>query len=133
VSNLKAKPPVLRWEAVCTLGNLASVDKNKLIPTYLDQITSFLSDKSIVLKGHSVRALAKIAKTFPEFAPKIFEKLLNSTEFFPDSCIGFIIEAMDSFLPNEDLKVRIRNFVEPYTKSTIKVVARKAKNILKKI
>jgi hypothetical protein len=54
VSNLEVKAPVLRWEAVCTLGNLASVDKNRLTPTYIGQIGSFLSDKSIVLQGHTI-------------------------------------------------------------------------------
>jgi hypothetical protein len=32
LKNLDAKAPVLRWEAVCTLGNLASVDKKKKNP-----------------------------------------------------------------------------------------------------
>jgi hypothetical protein len=49
VSNLDAKAPVLRWETVCSLGNLASVDKNSLTPAHINQMASFLSDKSIVL------------------------------------------------------------------------------------
>ena len=133
VSNLEAKAPVLRWEAVCTHGNLASIDKNKLTPAYIDQIASFLSDKSIVLQGHAVRALSKIAKAFPDEAPRILDKLLNSTEHFPGNRVGFIIEAMEHVLSNEELKPKIRRFVEPYTESTIKVVARKAKKILKKL
>jgi hypothetical protein len=133
VNNLDAEAPVLRWEAVCTLGNLASIDKNKLTPAYIDQIASFLSDKSIVLQGHAVRALSKIAKASPDEAPRILDKLLNSTEHFPGNRVGFIIEAMEHFLPNEKLKPKIRKFVEPHAESTIKVVARKAKKILKKI
>ena len=31
VSNLDAKAPVLRWEAVCTLGNLAAIDEKKIV------------------------------------------------------------------------------------------------------
>ncbi len=133
VSNLEAKAPVLRWEAVCTLGNLASVDKNKLTPAYVNQIASFLNDKSIVLQGHAVQALSKIAEAFPAEAPRILDKLLNSTEHFPGNRVGFIIEAMERFLPYGELKPKIRKFVESYSESTIKVVARKAKKILKKI
>lgn len=132
-SNLDTKAPVLRWEAVCTLGNLAAVDKNKLTPAYIDKIASFLSDKSIVLQGHAVQALSKIAEAFPDEAPKILDKLLNSTEHFPGNRIGFIIEAMEHFLPYEKLRPKIRKFVESCADSDIKVVARKAKKTLKKI
>lgn len=133
LNNLKAKPPVLRWEAVCTLGNLATVDKNKQIPRYVAQIAPFLNDKSIVLQGHTVRALAKIAKVFPDKAPAIFELIQNSKENFPDNRIGFVIEAMELLIVNSDLKPKVIEFVEPYTKSPIKVVARKAVKVLKKI
>ena len=61
IDNLDAEAPVLRWEAVCTLGNLTKADKNRIIPAYIDHIVPFLSNKSIILQGHSVRALSKIA------------------------------------------------------------------------
>ena len=109
----EAKAPVLRWEAVCTLGNLASVDKNKQIPSYIPQIVPFLNNKSIVLQGHSVRALAKIAKAFPDKAPEILDILVNSKENFPDNRIGFVIEAMELLIQNSQLKQKIIEFVEP--------------------
>jgi hypothetical protein len=133
LSNLKVKMAVLRWEALCTLGNLASVDKNRLLPNYINQIVSFLDNKSIVLQGHAIQALSKIAKAFPDKASKILEELLNSKEYFPGNRIGFIIEAMEFFLPNEDLRLKIRVFVEPYAVSKIKVVEKKAKKILRKL
>lgn len=129
----EAKAPVLRWEAVCTLGNLASVDKNKQIPSYIPQIVQFLNNKSIVLQGHTVRALAKIAKAFPDKAPEILDILVNSKENFPENRIGFVIEAMELLIQNSQLKKKIIEFVEPYTKSNIKVVAKKAIKVLKKI
>lgn len=128
----EAKAPVLRWEAVCTLGNLASVDKNKQIPSYIPQIVPFLNNKSIVLQGHSVRALAKIAKGFPDKAPEILDIVVNSKENFPDNRIGFVIEAMELLIQNSQLKQKIIEFIEPYTRSNIKVVAKKAIKVLKK-
>ena len=133
IKNIKAKNPILRWEAVCTLGNLASVDTTIKIPQYVDQIAPFLEDKSIVLQGHTVRALTKIAKSFPEEAPKIFGLIQNSKQNFPDNRIGFVIEALELLIPNAKMRPKIVEFVEPYAKSSINVVARKATKTLKKI
>jgi hypothetical protein len=133
IENLEAKAPVLRWEAVCTLGNLSRVDKKKIISTHIDQLFSFLENKSIVLQGHSVRALSKIAETNPDEALGIFNRLLESRVFFSGNRIGFIIEEMNSFIPYKGLENRIRDFVKPYTNSNIKSVSKKAKKILKKI
>ncbi len=130
VGNLQAKEPVLRWEAVCTLGNLSRIDAKGLIPIHIDTIASNLDHKSIVLQGHSVRALSKIAKAYPNRAEDILNHLLRSKGSFPGNRIGFIIEAMGNFLAIVALVPRIKEFVEPYTTSDIKVVARKAKRIL---
>jgi len=131
VSNLEAQAPVLRWEAVCALGNLASVDKLEKIPTLIDRFAGFLSDKSIVLQGHSVRALAKIARGFSETASDILEMLLSHTDYFPGNRIGFIIEAMEPFEGKPEFAPRVMKFVEPYLESDIKSVVKKARRVMK--
>jgi hypothetical protein len=133
ISNLEAKAPVLRWEAVCAIGNLASVDKKQVIPSLVDRIARFLEDRSIVLQGHSVRALTKISQVYPETAAKTLERLLASVQKFPGNRVGFIVEAMEAFADNPELVHEARNFVEPYTTSDIKSVAKKAKRALKKM
>jgi hypothetical protein len=133
ISNLDAKAPVLRWEAVCAIGNLAPVDKKKVIPSLVDKISLFLEDKSIVLQGHSVRALTKISKAFPETAPAVFERFIASVERFPGNRVGFIVEAMEAFADNPDLVHEARDFVESYTASDIKSVAKKAKKALRRL
>ncbi|MHA2379792.1 MAG: hypothetical protein ACXADS_10995, partial [Candidatus Thorarchaeota archaeon] len=132
VSNLEAQAPVLRWEAVCALGNLASVDKLKRIPTQIERIVGFLMDRSIVLQGHSVRALAKIARAFPETASGILETLLNHTDYFPGNRIGFLIESMESFVDNPEFAPRVKRFVEPFLESDIKSVVKKARKVMKR-
>ena len=62
IGNLRAKAPVLRWEASCTLGNLARVDEEKKILSVLPLMYPLLEHKSIVLANHTVQALAKIAE-----------------------------------------------------------------------
>ncbi|MFQ5831338.1 MAG: HEAT repeat domain-containing protein [Candidatus Thorarchaeota archaeon] len=131
VANLEAQAPVLRWEAVCALGNLASVDKQNKTPALIGRIADFLSDKSIVLQGHSVRALAKIAGAFPETASEILEMLLSQTEYFPGNRIGFIVEAMEPFVGNPEFAPRVKKFVEPFLSSDVKSVVKKARKVMK--
>ena len=133
VGNLGAKAPVVRWEAICTLGNLAAIDQNGIIPSHIENIASHLGDRSVVLQIHSVRTLSKIAKAFPERAPEILDSLLDSKELFPENRIGFIIEAMEYFIEHKTLLPKIIKFVKPYTESNIKAVARKAKKIINMI
>ena len=133
IENLGAKEPVLRWEAACTLGNLAAVDRDGQVFGCLKTLFGFLNDKSIVLQGHSVKALAKIAKAHPREAPTILKKLMEAAGSFPGNRVGCLIEAMESFLHDDKLKKKIVGFVEPYGRSDIKSVAKKAGKVLKKI
>ena len=119
LDNLGAKKPVLRWEAVCTLGNLASEDVEGKILGYIDVMRPFLKDKSIVLQGHTVRTLAKIAKSFPGNSGDILETLISVKDHFSKNRVGFIIDVMIYFKDYEELKPKIREFVEPYLESEV--------------
>jgi hypothetical protein len=133
IANLDSKEKVVRWEAVCTLGNLASVDRERRIVPAIDRIARNLGDESIVLQGHSVRALGKIARANPDKAPAILDALLGSTRFFPGNRVGFVVEAMEYFLGQDALVPRIREFVEGQTRSEESVVAGKARRTLRRI
>ncbi len=132
-ANLKAKEPILRWEAACTLGNLSTVDERRALPDSIAWISRNLDHKSIVLQGHSVRALAKIGGAYPEHAPGILASLTGAAEHFPRNRIGFIVEAMEYLLVHQALLTDIEAFVRPLSDSPIKVVARKANKILNKL
>lgn len=131
--NLKASEPVLRWEAVCTLGNLARVDTEGRVLRHIDTVSSLLTHESIVLQGHSVRALSKIALVFPDHAPQILRSLIGSRDAFPGNKCGFLVEAMESFARYPSLLPTARAFVEEHTQSTEKSVATKARRVLKKL
>jgi hypothetical protein len=133
VRNLHAKAPILRWEAVCTIGNLATVDDRKLIPEQVDAMVALLSNKSIVLQGHAVRALAKVAARHTRLAPSILSALLGSARHFPGSRVGYIVEATETFVANGALVPVIRKFLAPLADSEHAPVARKAKKVLKRI
>ncbi|MFW9967689.1 MAG: HEAT repeat domain-containing protein [Candidatus Thorarchaeota archaeon] len=130
IENLTSKAPVLRWEAVCCLGNLASVDKRFSIPATIETIVSFLNDKSIVLQVHSVRALGKIARAYPEAARNILDQLMRHRGSFPGNRIGFVIETMEYFKDIPEVKEDIREFVMEYMDNDIRVVASKARKTM---
>jgi len=133
LNSLDAKEPVIRWEAVCTLGNLAAVDKQHKIPAAIKRIIPNLRHKSIVLQVHSVRALSKIARANPEKGAEILNALVGAADAFPGNRVGFIIEAMEYFLEAKPLLPRVRAFVESHMESDVNVVVTKAKKMLKRI
>jgi hypothetical protein len=57
---------------------------------------------------------------------------MNFAKNFSGNRVGFVIEAMEYFIAYENLRPKIREFVEPYVDIDVKVVARKAKKILRK-
>jgi transcription elongation factor GreA-like protein len=133
IDNLDAKEPVLRWEAVCTLGNLARLDEKKKIIPVLPRLYPLLQHKSIVLANHTVQALSKIAESNPEKAEEILNELIKNAPLFKKTTVGFIIEAMARFKDYELLVPKVRKFIEPYLDSKMKVVVKKAKKTLKKL
>ena len=96
VDNLGSKKKVLRWEAVCTLGNLARIDDDERLAPQIPTMIGFLRNESIVLQGHSVRALAKIATAHPKKAGQIFKALVGAADAFPGNKVGFVIEVLYS-------------------------------------
>jgi len=133
LENLGASEPVLRWEAACTIGNLAPVDREARIPASIQTLIGLLSDKSIVLQGHAVRALAKCAQAYPKEAARILDALTKAAGRFPGNRVGYLIEAMGPFSSDARFEKKVSAFVEPYSRSDIKSVAGKAGKILKKI
>jgi len=133
VSNLDAKAPVLRWEAVCTLGNLAVVDEKKIVEQQVGRLIEILGDKSIVLQGHTVRALTKIVKRFPHRGEQILNALIGATEYFPGNRVGFLVESMETFADLPSLRPGASQFAERYLDSDIKSVASKAKRAVRQL
>ena len=131
IGDLDAKAPVLRWEATCTLGNLASADTDKKISAILDRMYPHLEHKSIVLANHTVQALTKIAQHNPDKAEEILDKLIEKSPLFKKTTVGFIIEAVARYKEYPELHPKIKEFIEPYLESEMKVVAKKAKKTLK--
>ncbi len=133
LANLSAKEPILRWEAACTVGNLASVDSRRRIPEHVGTLVALLEHESIVLQGHAAKALGKIGRAYPEKAREILDALFTRAKHFPGTRVGYLIEAAELLAGTEGLATRIRERVAPYARSELRPVAAKAKRVLKKI
>ena len=131
VNNLDAPEAVLRWEAVCTLGNLAQADDNATLLRHVPAIARHLNDKSIVLQGHAARALAKIAQRFPEQSDGILDALLAAKGKFSGSRIGYLVVAMIPFTSQAKHRARVLGFVQPLVSSQTASVAKKVRQVLR--
>jgi len=132
---LATREPVARWEAACTLGHLAAVDGDQVIPPQIDRLVGYLTDESIVLQGHCVRALARIAAAHPDRAPAILDALLAAEAAFPGSRLGQLIEplALPGAFDRAPLSARVRAFAERHAASEVKSVASKARRVLRTV
>ncbi|MFN2115501.1 MAG: hypothetical protein ACK2T6_07280 [Anaerolineae bacterium] len=131
VANLSAEPPVVRWEAACVLGNLAAVDTGGELRRQVPELEALLTADSIVLQGHAVRALAKMARAYPSEAEGILDSLISAEDRFPGSRVGFLVESMADFAAYPELRPTARAFAERHRVSDVKAVARKARRAVK--
>ena len=129
--NLQAKAPVLRWEAACVAGNLAALDAERRLVPHIPSIERHLTHTSIVLQLHSARALAKMARAYPDQAAGILSALIEAAPSFTGSRVGLLVAEMPVFAGFDELRPRARAFVEPYAASELNPVATKARRALR--
>lgn len=132
LANLDAREPMLRWEAACTLGSLARVDRARRVAGAVDRLAALLLEDSIVLQGHAVRALAKVARVSPDAAPRILDALVRAKRRFPGSRVGYLVEAMEAFAGRADLAAKARRFAAAHVAAS-PAVAAKAKRALRRL
>ena len=135
LEGLGAKHAVVLWEAACTLGNLARADKDGRVLPGVPGLLRCLRADSIVLQGHALRALVKIARAFPDEGPRVFEAVseAEAAGAFPGSRAGYIVEAMEAFAEDPRTREQALGRLEAYAASPEASVVRKAKSALAKV
>jgi hypothetical protein len=133
LEGLESGAEMVRWEAVCTLGNIAEGLDRKDASVATSRIQNFLSDPSVVLKGHSVQALSKIALHHPQRAQSIFGSILAVRDQFPGRRIGVVLECCTNFATSDSMRRRVRDFATEHRDSEHAVVARKARRALREL
>ena len=119
-------------EAVCVLGNLAGLDAtDREFVAYIPALEDNLTFDGIVLQVHSVRALSKMARAYPDQAAGILDHLLGVTDYFPGVKLGHLVEVMPYFADDPALRERARAFCEQYAHYELPSVASKARKALR--
>jgi len=131
LERLDAKDKAVRWEAVCTVGSLATVDAAGATRASVGPITRHLAQESIVLQGHAVRALAKLARSFPDLAPGILRQLIAAKGRFPGTRVGYLVEAMAAFADDLALAAEAARFLDGHIESDLAPVRTKARRARK--
>lgn len=129
--NLRSDAAVVRWEAACTLGHLAGADTTGVVVAQRPLLQEHLRASSIVLQGYCVKALARLAEIHPELAPEILDALLDARGAFPSNRVGFVVEAMQSFVAYPELSQRALRLARDLAESPIRSVATKARRVLR--
>jgi hypothetical protein len=132
IKNLNSNIPKLRIYAASTLGNLAEVDTNGKITKQIKVLAMYMTTDSRSLQNNSVRALGKIAHAHPKEAERIFNLFISHNKYFPNNKINILLDNMEYFSENAELREDARRFIEAYTYGRSKSVQRKAQNVLRR-
>ncbi|UCH88111.1 MAG: hypothetical protein JSV49_07540 [Thermoplasmata archaeon] len=132
IHNLNSNIPKLRCYATYTIGNLAEVDESGKIKKQIKLLAQNLATNSNTLQNYSARALGRIARAQPKEAERIFNLLISHNKYFPKNKINIILDNLEYFSENKDLREDARRFIESYTYCQSKIVRSKAQNVLRK-
>ena len=142
IALLDTKHRILTWNAMATIANLCSVDKDKKFDAIFDKYFGFLNNEYLVTVANVVGNSGKIACAKPYLIPKISGELckvenISTTPHLTEECKRVIaektVEAFNQFynkMSPED-KAKALSFVKRQTSSPRKTLREKAELFLK--
>lgn len=143
VKMLDSENNILKWGAIITLSNMASIDSenkfNKIFKKYFAPITG----KTMITASNIIKNSWKITSAKPEMVQKITREILkaekteyeNKGQLSPECnniVCGHAIDSFDKFYEEIKDKKPIIGFVKRQLNNTRKPVAKKAEKFLKK-
>jgi hypothetical protein len=128
----------MRAGGVNMIANLTKVDSKKKFEKIFDKYYSLLEDKSMINAANIAARSGFIAKTKPNLADKITDKLINIDKTHHSSeCKNIIkgkaILSFEEYIGEYENKEKIINFVKKELKNTRPATRKKAEKILKKL
>jgi len=132
VECLNSSIPEVRCFAASILGNLASVDQAGIITDQIKLIARDLSNDRESIQASTVQTLSKIAHANPEEAERIFNLLISHKKYFPKERIRVLLQNLEHFSDNKELREDARRFLEYYADNGSKPVQNKALEVLRK-
>ena len=133
----------LKWGAILTIANLASVDSGKKIDKIFKEYYAPVMGPVMVTAANTIGGSVKIALAKPYLTRKITQKILkvekakflHHGELSPECrnvAIGQAIDSFDQFFEQIENKDTVLRFVKRQLKNTRTKVARKAEKFLMK-
>jgi hypothetical protein len=141
IALLASKYRILTWNAMATIANLASVDKDRKFDAIFTKYYSFLNDEYMVTVANVVGNSGKIALAKPYLAQRIADELLkveriSTSPHLTEECKRVIaekaIESFDVFFNQIKNRKKIVKFVKSQLNSPRETLRTKAENFLKK-
>lgn len=132
IANLEAEERCLKWEAVCTVGNLARVDNGNRVCGLSGSIAKNLGSDDVLLKVHTIRALGKLGRAFPDERQAVFGSLAKAVAELPPESKGFAFEGLFYLAGYPDLKPKIRKLAKPYLHHPLKPLRAKAQRAFRR-
>ena len=133
----------LKWGAILTIANLASVDSKKKIDKMFKEYYAPVTGQVMVTASNVIGGSVKIALAKPYLTETITQeilkiekaKFLHHGELSPECrnvAIGQAIDSFDKFFEQIENKDAVIKFVKRQLKNSRAKVAKKAENFLKK-
>ena len=133
----------LKWGAIITIGNLASVDKEKKFEAIFEKYYAPIAGPAMITAANIIGSSAKITLAKPELIQDITREILKVEKAnyerkgkpSPECrnvAIGQAIDSFDKFFEQIEDKKIVLEFVKRQLKNTRKPVAKKAEQFIRK-
>jgi hypothetical protein len=134
---------ILKWGAIMTIANLASVDEQKKFEAIFKKYYSPISGPTMITAANIIGSSVKIALAKPELTESITKEILKVEEakyqrhgkLSPECrnvAIGHAIDSFEKFFEQIEDKKAVLTFVKRQLKNTRKQVAKKAERFIRK-
>jgi hypothetical protein len=129
---------ILTWGAICTLANLAPVDRERHFLSLFDRYYRPIPGPDMIAAANVIGRSPKIARAYPELAERIKDEILKvqKAKYKTPECrnvvIGQAIDALEAFYDLIEDTRSVVTFVKKQIRNPRKAVAAKAKAFLKR-
>jgi hypothetical protein len=141
IKMLDSENNILKWGAIITISNLASVDTNGKFEIIFKKYFSSITDKTMITASNIIKNSWKIALAKPELEEQIIQEILktekaryvNKGQLSPECnnvVCGHAIDSFDKFYGEIKNKKPVVDFIKRQLNNTRKPVAKKAKKFL---
>jgi hypothetical protein len=128
----------LKWGAIITIGNLASLDSENKFEKIYAKYFAPVHGPVMITAANIIESASKIALAKPHLREKITKEILkvNNAKYQTDECrnvaIGHAIDSLDRYFEQIKNKKPVMDFVRQQLENTRAPVRKRAEKFVKK-